>query len=341
MRVVVLAGGLSPERDVSLSSGSLIANALLDSGHEVFLLDLFIGYRGSLPDFSFVAPSSSQRFSYTVPSSEPDLAELRKKNPDVKGFIGPNVLDICLQAEKVFIALHGSVGENGQIQAFFDLHGVSYTGSGYAGSLLAMDKNISKKLVESSGIKTSRWVVQRIGSGDLPQSSPVGYPCVVKPLSCGSSVGISFADDDKDFFAALLSAERYEKCLLIEEKIEGREFSCGILKGVALPVIEIVPKSGFFDYESKYQAGLTEEICPAGLSEAETRSIQEQTVAIHNLLGLGSYSRTDYIRGLDGDFYFLESNTLPGMTPTSLLPQEASVAGISYKELCNLILKER
>jgi len=340
MKVVVLAGGLSPEREVSLSSGSLIANALLDSGHEVYLLDLFVGYRGSLRDLSFVPPSSSQRYSHGVPALEPDLEGLRKANPEVRGFVGPKVLEICLMADRVFLALHGSVGENGQIQAYFDLHGVSYTGSGSAGSVLAMDKNLSKKLVQGIGIQTAPWVVQDMRRRDLPSRSPLGYPCVVKPLSCGSSVGISFAENDREFLNALRSAQQYEDSVLIEEKIEGREFSCGVLTGRPLPVIEIVPKTGFFDYRSKYQSGLTQEICPAPLNEAQTQGLQAQTMAIHTLLGLGSYSRTDFLRSAGGDLYFLESNTLPGMTPTSLLPQEAKAAGIGYVELCNRILNE-
>lgn len=340
MKVVVLAGGWSPERDVSLSSGSLIANALLDSGHEVLVLDLFVGYRGSLHEISFVPPSSAHRFSHAVPPREPDLEELRRANPEVRGFVGPKVLEVCQLAHRVFLALHGSAGENGQVQALFDLHGVSYTGSGYAGSLLAMDKDLSKKLVQTMGIKTARWGVQDVRRDDLLPGSPVGYPCVVKPLSCGSSVGISFAQNDEELLAALVSAKEYEDKVLIEERIVGREFSCGVLAGKALPVIEIVPRGEFFDYRSKYQPGLTQELCPAPLSEAQTRELQDLTLAIHALLGLGSYSRTDFLQSADGDFYFLETNTLPGMTPTSLLPQEALAAGIGYIELCNLILNE-
>jgi len=338
MKVIVLAGGLSPERDVSFSSAALIANALLDNGHQVFVLDLFLGYEGKLEECSFVSSASKTRFSSSVPEREPDLHRLQQDHPEIVGPIGPQELPLCSLADRVFIALHGSVGENGQIQALFDLHRISYTGTGYAGSLLAMDKDLSKTLVETLGVKTARWAVIDDLSGIGEIESPVGYPCVVKPLSCGSSIGISMAANASEFSKAVASAKTYENRILVEEKITGREFSCGILGGKALPVIEILPRQGFYDYKNKYQKGLADEVCPAVLGAEETRAIQETTERIHRLLRLGFYSRTDFIMDSKKDFYFLESNTLPGMTPTSLLPQEASAAGVAYAELCERIL---
>jgi D-alanine-D-alanine ligase len=339
MKVVVLAGGLSPERDVSLSSAALIANALLENDHQVFVLDLFFGYQGSLKDFPFVSKKSKERFSFKVPETEPDLGKLAREHPEIDGYIGPQVLQVCALADKVFIALHGSVGENGQIQAYFDLHGISYTGTGYTGSLLAMDKDISKKLVETIGVKTAKWSVLDLSRARTDHvESPVGYPCVVKPLSCGSSIGISLVVNEHGFGEAIQAAKAYEDRILVERWIEGREFSCGILGGKALPAIEIIPKQGFYDYKNKYQAGLTEELCPAHLGAAASRVIGETTERIHQLLRLGFYSRSDFIMDSNNDFYYLESNTLPGMTPTSLLPQEAAAAGIDYVELCDSIL---
>lgn len=336
MKIIVLAGGLSPERDVSLSSGSLIANALIENGHEVMLLDLFLGRDNEeiLPVYR--NRSSEYRFNYIVPEQEPDLTAIRSSVVSDSDYIGNGVIELCRDADMVFMGLHGSAGENGQLQAVFDMYGINYTGTGYTGSLLAMDKDISKKLMRENGILTAGW--QYINLNAQNDFSIIKYPCVVKPCSCGSSVGVSIVENRDQLNSAVGYAKKYEEYVIIEDKIEGREFSVGILSGKALPVIEIKPLCGFYDYKNKYQKGLTEEICPANISEEISKLLQNKALAVHSTLRLGFYSRIDFILDDNDDAYCLEANTLPGMTPTSLLPQEALAAGISYNELCDIIV---
>lgn len=358
MTITILAGGMSPERDVSLSSACLIANALLDKGHRISLVDVYEGVlAGESPSHSsgaFVSASDGKRFSYAVPSREPDLEALRARNGGREELVGPGVLELCRASDLAFIALHGGMGENGQIQAFFDVCAIPYTGSGYAGCLLAMDKDVTKRLLVREGILTAEWV--SLSCADWPKASDgypaeglsrsldlvagkVGFPCVVKPRSAGSSVGVSMVDDSGGLAAALTAAAKWESSVIVEKKIVGREFSVGVLDGKALPPIEIVPKAGWYSYENKYQAGLSEEICPARLSAAETATVQAQALAVHRCLGLGGYSRVDFILDNSGEFWCLEANTLPGMTRTSLLPQEAKVIGIDYEDLCDTIAR--
>lgn len=336
MRIIVLAGGLSPERDVSLSSGSLIANALIENGHDVMLLDLFLGRENKeiLPIYR--NKNSKYKFEYVVPEKEPDLTAIKSSVISDSNFIGNGVIDLCKDADMVFMGLHGSSGKNGQLQATFDMYGINYTGTKYIGSLLAMDKDISKKLMRENGILTADW--QHIKLNDHNDFSNIKYPCVVKPCSCGSSVGVTIVENKEQLNSAIDYAKKYEEYVIIEDKIEGREFSVGILNGKALPVIEIKPLCGFYDYKNKYQKGLTEEICPADISDEISQFLQNNALAVHNTLRLGFYSRIDFILDDNNDAYCLEANTLPGMTPTSLLPQEALAAGISYNELCNIIV---
>ncbi len=335
MKIAVMAGGLSPERDVSLSSGSLIANALMEAGHEVALADVYEGFAG---DARARFRGAGEKFSFTIPAQEPDLGEIRARNGNRRELIGPGVIELCRAADVVFVALHGAMGENGQFQAVLDVNGIRYTGSGYAGCLLAMDKDITKRLLVRERISTADWIMFDCAK-DIPAriAAEIGYPCVVKPCSCGSSVGVSIVENETDLRTALDYAKKYEPVILVEKKIEGREFSVGILDGAALPPIEIVPKSGFYDYRNKYQGGLTEEICPARLSGDETAKVQSLALAAHRTLRLGGYSRVDFILDGAGTYWCLEANTLPGMTPTSLLPQEARAAGIGYVELCEKI----
>lgn len=337
MKIVVLAGGLSPERDVSLSSASLIANSLIRSGHEVVLTDIYF----DIDDNKIPAFSSVPDFSYTIPESEPDLDSIRRANNNSLSSIGKNVLAICLSADVAFVALHGAMGENGQLQATLDNYGIRYTGSGYIGCLLAMDKDITKRLLRDAGLYTADWRLYT-ASGCTPETvlRDIGVPCVVKPCSCGSSVGVSIVHNETELSAALSFAFAYEKTILIEKMIPGREFSVGILNGKTLPPIEIIPRAGFYDYKNKYQSGLTDEICPANLTPEQTSAIKSSAAAVHSVLRLGSYSRIDFI--LDrrsGDFICLEANALPGMTPTSLLPREAAAAGIGYDALCETIVR--
>lgn len=338
MKIVVLAGGLSPERDVSLSSGSLIANSLVKSGHSVALADIYKGVDEKNPDSLFCKTAD---FKYNVPSKEPDLDALRKEFGHGDALIGNGIIELCQKADAVFLALHGAMGENGQTQAMLDCFGIKYTGSGFKGSVLAMDKSLSKTVYAAAGITSPDGIIFDIRKDVRERiTEEIGFPCVIKPCSCGSSVGVSIVENEEELSSALGYAEKYENKLLIEKKIAGREFSVGVLDGMALPPIEIIPVTGFYDYENKYQGGHTREICPADLPPLKTAEAMAAALSAHNALLLGSYSRTDMILSdTDGKFYILETNTLPGMTPMSLLPQEAAAVGITYDALCEKIVE--
>ncbi len=336
MKIVVLAGGYSPEREVSLSSGSLIANSLMASGHEVALVDLYLGVNAPSPALF----RTEGAFHHTIAEAEPDLALLRAQSGNGDALIGPGVIELCHMADLAFLALHGGMGEDGRLQATLDSFGIKYTGPGYIGCLLAMDKSITKQLLLRASLPTPPGITVRVGDPDAKQRilDAVGIPCVVKPGSCGSSVGVSIVEEESALSLALDAAAKWENTVLVEKKIPGREFSVGVLFGRALPPIEIIPKQGFYDYKNKYQSGMTTEICPAPLSNRDTERLMEAAIAVFDALCLSGYARIDFIRSEeDGLFYCLEANALPGMTPTSLLPQEAAAAGISYDTLCEQI----
>ena len=332
MKILVLAGGLSPERDVSLSSGALIANSLIDSGYEVMLLDLYLGVNNKDIIPKYISKKNKERFSYKVKETEPDLNKLKEVNGENP--IGEGVIEECQKADVVFMALHGGIGENGQLQAVFDKYNINYTGSSSEGSNLAMNKNLSKKVMVENNILTAKWICT---TNDI-DIEKIKFPCVVKPCSCGSSVGTSLVKDKKELEKAIEYAKEYEDDIIVEDFIEGREFSVGILDNKALPVIEIKPIKGFYDYKNKYQTGCTIETCPAEIDIELKRKLQNESLKVHNALKLGFYSRIDFIVDKNNNPYCLEANTLPGMTPTSLLPQEAQAEGITYDELCEKIV---
>jgi len=338
MNIAVLAGGYSPERDVSLTSGSLIANALIEEGHNVCLADVYLGIDEAL--LNEKTPFNREKKEvYRVKNAVPDLKALKEQSGNGEALIGRGIIELCRAADVVFLALHGSMGENGQLQATFDNYGIRYTGSGYVGSLLAMDKDISKKIFLDAGVRTPEWLYTSASECKIELvEEKIGYPCVVKPCSCGSSVGISIVDNRNELEKALSLAKEYEDRLLIEKKIEGRELTVGILDGEVLPMIEIIPTEGFYDYQNKYQAGKTVEICPAPIDEDIRLALAEQTRLAFSALRLKGYSRFDYIVDAEGNPWCLEANTLPGMTPTSLLPQMAAEAGITYGQLCSRIV---
>lgn len=338
MNITVLAGGLSPEREVSLSSGSLIANALAENGHKVLLLDVYEGL-AELPDDPMTLFGRNRSEFFRVRESVPDLDALRERVGNGDALIGRNVLEICRLSDAVFLALHGASGENGQVQAALDCFGVRYTGSGYDGSLLAMDKDLAKRLFRDAGVRTPDWMIYRVGSDSREAIlRSVGLPCVVKPLNCGSSVGVSMVESAEELNDALNVAAQYGTRVLVEKKITGRELAVGILGERVLPPVEIIPKEGFYDYRNKYQ-GNTEEICPADLPRETVECLSDQCKRAFNALRLRGYARFDFILDREGRPWCLEANTLPGMTPTSLLPQEAQAVGISYRALCEIILR--
>lgn len=337
MKIAVLAGGLSPERDVSLVSGALIANALVRNGHSVALADLYLGTDGRPAAELF----GTDPFPIPgVKQQEPDLDAVKAAAGGQEAYIGPGIIDLCRAADAVFLALHGSIGENGMLQATLDCLGIRhYTGTGYTGAMLSMDKDIAKHMMSGAGVPVPEGIsvdARDAGAASLILDE-VGLPCVIKPKSCGSSVGVSrvFTEDELD--GALEAAGRYESSVLAEKLISGRELTCAVLGDRALPPVEIIPKNGWYDYKNKYQSGATVEICPAPLTADETAEIERLALLAFRSLRMDMYGRADFILSDDGRFYCLEVNALPGMTPTSLLPQEAAAAGIGYGELCDIL----
>lgn len=336
MKVAVLCGGLSVERDVSITGGILIARALRERGHRVVLIDSFFGCTKGYnnPDELF----TTEQVDAPIPvgESEPDLEAIRASRPQSdNSVLGSNVIEICRAADITFFAMHGEEGENGKLQATFDVMGIKYTGSGYLGSALAMNKTITKELFAQAGIPTPAGIT--VYSGETPYKN-VGFPCVVKPCSGGSSVGTSIVREPSEYEAALESAFRYESAVIVEQYISGRELTCGVIDGAAMPIIEIIPKAGFYDYKNKYQAGLTEELCPAPISSALTEKVQRLSERVNSVLMIDAYCRVDFLMDESETLYCLEANTLPGMTPTSLVPQMAKTQGKSYGELCDELI---
>lgn len=337
MKVVVLAGGISTERDVSLSSGAKIYKALKENGHKAILLDVYLGYSGDDADVIFEKEEDWAKEMGSISDKNPDIEQVKAMRPDGdKNFFGPHVISICQSADIVFMALHGENGENGKIQACFDLMGITYTGTDYVSSAICMDKGLSKDIFACHGIPTPAGI--RLKKGEK-QTKEVPFPCIVKACCGGSSVGVCIAQKAEEYEDALKEAFRYDDEVIVEQYIKGREFSVGVMDGRALPVIEIAPLQGFYDYKNKYQAGSAIETCPAELSCEKTKEMQGYAEAAFRALRLKNYARMDFMMGEEGDLYCLEANTLPGMTPTSLLPQEAAAEGIGYNELCEKIMQ--
>ena len=337
MRIAVLCGGLSNEREVSLTSGTEIVNALRKKGHQAILLDSYLGYTGEYDDPVEVYERPWQEECYRVRESSPDLEAVKaQRSADCVGLVGPKVIELCRAADITFLALHGEEGENGKMQALLDMEGIRYTGSGYLGSAIAMNKYLTKQLLQNNGIATPEGIILSKADG----CKNVGFPCVVKPCSGGSSVGTSIVREKKDYAAALEEAFRFEEKVLVEKYIRGRELTVGVLGGKAMPVIEIIPKLGFYDYKNKYQSGLTEELCPAPITQEQTERLQREAEKIFRVLMIDVYCRVDCLMDETGKLYHLEANTLPGMTPTSLIPQMAAAEGKDFGTLCEDIIAE-
>ena len=275
MKIVVLAGGLSTERDVSFKTGEMVTKALRENGHQVILLDVFMGYSDKEEDLTGIfdrAEAVSVKVA-AIPETAPDLEKVKAQRKDQSdNFFGPNVIELCRMADIVFMALHGENGENGKIQAAFDLFGIRYTGTGYLGSALAMNKGMAKQLFLENGIPTPRGTSLKRGEDAAKiETCGIHFPCVVKPCSGGSSIGVSIVHDKAEYEQALKEAFRWENELVIEEYVKGREFSVGVIDFQALPIIEIAPVEGFYDYKYNYKWGSTVETCPAELSEQITK----------------------------------------------------------------------
>lgn len=337
MKIVVLAGGTSTERDVSLISGSMIYKALKKNGHQAILLDVYLGYEGNTDAIFEREYDWTEKIS-AISEQKPDLEQIKAMRPDgAKNFFGPNVLKLCQEADAVFMALHGANGEDGKLQACFELMGIPYTGTDFVSAAMAMDKGITKDIFKAYDIPTPVGI--RLKKGET-ESVQVPFPCIVKACCGGSSVGVSVARNAAEYAAAKEEAFRYDKEVVIEQYITGREFSVGVMDGKALPVIEIAPKQGFYDYKNKYQADSTVETCPAELTGEQTKQMQAIAEKVFGALRLKNYARMDFMMDGEGRMYCLEANTLPGMTPTSLLPQEAAAVGMNFEQLCENILNK-
>ena len=343
MKIVVLAGGLSPERNVSLATGTSVCRALRRRGHSAVLVDMFLGLEqvNLKPEELFDAPDGLCGEA-NISSVAPDLDAVRCSRADKSASVfGPGVLEVCRLADVVFLGLHGECGEDGRVQAAFDLLGIPYTGAGYLPSGMAMDKAITKTVMERAGIRTAPWREVGYTEEDIPRLvEELEVPCAVKVFNGGSSLGLSLPDTREELEKALHEMLSYGGHVLVEKKLYGRELSVGILGDRYLPAVEIIPQNDslYFDYAAKYQAGGSLEVCPARITDEEWHAMGEATLSLHRALGLTAYSRADFILDDQGQAWCLEINTLPGMTPASLLPKEAAAIGMEYEELCEQII---
>lgn len=303
LRVALIAGGTSHEREVSLNGASVVEKML---DHNKYIVTRY----DSATDLSKIA-SNAENIDFA------------------------------------FIVLHGTHGEDGTMQGFLELLGIPYQGPGVLGSALAMDKNITKERYQQSQLPVAAWTI--IQADDASQDAAIldklALPVVVKPAFEGSSIGISIARTEDELTQSLALARKYtEKTIMVEQFIKGRELTCAVLgnsEAEALPVLEIVPGEAyeFFDYEAKYLPGASREICPAPISEQVRLQVQQYAVAAHQCLQLRGCSRTDFLLQEDGQLFLLETNTIPGMTETSILPQEAAAAGMNYSQLLDRLIQ--
>lgn len=337
MNIVVLAAGTSTERRVSIVSGTGVCKALREKGHRAILVDVFAGDERADKAHFFPAEYNVDEAAARIGSFNNKIEAMQATR---RSFFGPNVLEMCTQSDIVFLALHGANGEDGKIQAAFDLLGIRYTGTGYLSSALAMDKVLTKYLFVHHGVPTAQsYSIAKDDAPTDPLSQGLAYPVVVKAACQGSSVGVTIAHDAEEYSKAVELAFRYGDHALVEAFIQGREFSVAVIDEVAYPVIEIAPKEGFYDYENKYKAGATVETCPAEITEEQTHRMQRHAEDAIKALGIEGYGRVDFIMREDGEMFALEANTLPGMTSMSLVPQEAAALGYSYADLCENLVK--
>lgn len=343
MKIVVLAGGLSAERDVSLVTGAMVTKALKNSGHQVILLDVYLGYKDQEEDMTdvFDYADDIHAINEGIQDNAPDIESIRKMRKDQSPcFFGPNVVKLCQMADVVFMGLHGANGEDGRIQATFDLFGIHYTGTGHLSSAIAMDKEISKQFFESAKVPSPKGVVAIKDLAYLTfEETGLSLPVVVKPCCGGSSIGTTIVREKEDYEQALKDSFQYEERAIVEEFIKGREFSVGMIQHKPLPVIEIAPVEGFYDYKNKYKAGSAVETCPANIPDTIAKKMQYYAKVVSQCLNINTYARMDFLLSENNHIYCLEANTLPGMTPTSLLPQEAAAIGMNFEQLCNEIIR--
>jgi D-alanine-D-alanine ligase len=338
LNILVLAGGISEEREVSLVTAKAVSESLLRGGHKVSVIDTASG--GPLLDHEgrFLLSEDIHSDSKIALKSNESLILAKSLSSEQ-----------YRDCDLVFIALHGGSGENGTIQAILDLAGMKYTGSGMLASALAMNKSITKKIALSEGILTPGWrVISKKPEFDVDRTvtsvlNEFGLPLIVKPNDSGSTVGLSLVNEVNDLKPALEVAFNVSAEVMVEEFIAGREITCSVLDGKPLPLIEIIPTNELYDYECKYTKGKTEYICPADIPDKIAQLISFQSTKIYNAINCSGLARVDF--RLDGRSqpYFLEVNTIPGMTELSLAPMAAKEIGIDFDQLiekiCRLTLK--
>jgi D-alanine-D-alanine ligase len=327
MRVTVLTGGTSAERDVALASAVQVVSALRACGHEVAVVDTARGY---------IPEAEEPALRGKVGGAPPAIEQLHALE---RGLLlsGLGNIPVVRSADVLFLAMHGGRGEDGTLQTLLEMVGVPYTGSGRLGSAMAMDKDISKRLFRQSGVPTADWLMAPVTERRVAEH--LGWPMVVKPSKQGSTVGLTVVKQKEDLEPAIDLARRYDDEVMLERFVPGRELTVGILEGRPLAVGEIIPRHEIFDYECKYTPGMSEEIFPADLPAAVTAECGRLALLAHHALKLGGYSRVDFRLTPQGDLFCLEVNTLPGMTATSLLPQAARAVGIEFPELCDRICR--
>jgi len=332
LRIAVLLGGSSPERLVSIASGKGIIKALRELGHDTIAIDPALG-RNQVPE--------SELFSQSVGSIPPTSEFLARMSP--RNYIETIDSGLFDDIDLAFIILHGKWGEDGIIQSLLELRSIPYTGSGVMASSIAMDKVMSKKLFVHHGTPTAEWFDYR--SDSMPRSpeikkriDTVGYPNVVKPNDQGSSVAITIVQSEKELDAALDEAEKFSEVVMVEKYVAGAELTVSIIGDEPLPVIEIRPHGGFYDYEHKYTKGMTDYLVPAPLESSFAAKLQDSALKAFVSLGCKTFGRVDFRVGTDQVPYCLEVNTIPGMTETSLVPKAAAAAGMSFTEVVGKIV---
>ena len=329
MKICVLTGGSSSERDVAFASAAQVVTALRSRNHDVSVADTALGVLDTAAETRLLQP--------LLRNGPPDLERIPLWRDAERRVLFGELLntDAVRKADVVFLALHGGRGEDGTVQNLLDLAGVRYTGSGPVGSALALDKDLSKRLFLISEILTAAWLMAPATVSEVDLE--LDWPVVVKPSREGSTVGLSIVRDGGGLGAAMIEASRHDSEVMIEAFVPGRELTVGVLGDQALAVGEIIPRHAVFDYECKYTPGMSQEIFPADIPEMVAEETREMALRAHRALKLRGYSRVDFRLTEEFEIFCLEVNTLPGMTATSLMPQSAAAVGIDFPELCERI----
>ncbi|MDD5360496.1 MAG: D-alanine--D-alanine ligase [Ignavibacteria bacterium] len=333
MNIALLTGGLSAEREVSLSSGRGILKALRSLGHNVIVIDPIYGDKRVDEDVIF---------QDVVSKDYPALEKIKKlQGSNARRMLDCVNSDLFDNIDMAFLGLHGKFGEDGKIQTLLELRGIKYTGSGITASTFAMDKDIAKTVFKENGISTPEWIaLKREDEYNIKEFLRIfGKPLVIKPNDEGSTVGLTIASDEKELEKGIKLAFSYSDKILVEKHVKGRELTVSIVDGKAYPVVEIKPKEGFYDYEHKYTKGKTEYVCPAVISAAVSDKAKEIALNAFELSGCDVYARVDFLLTADDELSCLEVNTLPGMTELSLVPMSVRAEGMEFNVLIDTIIK--